>query len=60
MINHGQQIVRDYRRKKLLGKIKTFLSKLLSKVLVGSSVSLFVLAGFACANAISGFNGFVI
>lgn len=56
-INHGSQIVRDYQQKKLLGKIKTFLSNLLSRFLLGTSIGVFVLAGFFTGNALVGFNG---
>jgi hypothetical protein len=57
--HHGVQIVRYYRAGKVTGKVKRFLGKVVGKLLVGSSVGLFILAGFACGNALSGFNGFV-
>lgn len=56
MQSHGQQILRDYRRNKFLGKVKSLLSKLLSKVLIGSSVGSFLVAGFFAGDALAGFH----
>ena len=52
MINHGHEILRDYRRNRFLGKVKAFLGKVFGKFLVGSSVSIFLVAGFYSANVL--------
>jgi hypothetical protein len=46
--SYGAQIVRDYRAKQSLGKVKRFLSKLFSKVAVWF-VFVFTVAGGFCA-----------
>lgn len=55
-INHGKQILKDYRRKKLWGKVKHILGVAFWKSLFVSSVSVFLVAGFLSANALAGFS----
>ena len=53
MINHGKEIVRDYRRSKFWGKVKHILGVAFWKSLFASSVVTFLFAGFLSANLIA-------
>lgn len=55
IISHGKGIVRDYRRKKFLGKVKSFFSAAFWKGALGLSIVVFVFAGFVSANALFGY-----
>lgn len=55
IISHGTRIVRDYRKQKFLGKVKSFFSAAFWKGALGLSIVVFTFAGFISANALLGF-----